>query len=117
MHISRNKCELLFESAISGVKPEYDEYCNAYVNGIQINRIVDAYNKVLKYFEIMRDNINSDVGFQNYLNNCDYDIIEAIIQFFYVALNGVAGIDVEEVVIREMKQIIKYREMEEYNYV
>jgi len=108
MHVSRNKCELIAECCITGVKPEYDIYGQAYLKDLDISKIEFMYIYSQKYC----------------IEPSEYTF-ELLTQSFYSYLNDnksprLNPMNVEHIFETEdekLKKINKYREMEEWNYV
>lgn len=112
MHVSRNKCELLAECCITGVKPEYKEYDNVFANSvfvkdININKIATLYNVLQQAYRLSIEDFEMITQlFYTVLNDYDYS--------FQSTLNILAQINSDLVVAKEeLEQINKYRELEE----
>lgn len=108
MRISRNKCELLAEYCLTGVKPVYKNG-RAYVKGIDITDIRCIYSYISYRYACLKS--NKKLMQLKYLENAT--------QMFYLALNenlvieNNMTVELADRTEQEIKQISKYRELEE----
>lgn len=108
MHVSRNKCELIAECCLTGVKPVRigDK---VYVKGIDITEITCIYTYITYRYTSLKS--NKDLIQRTYFENAT--------QMFYLALNenlvkdNYMSVDLPEITEKEINQIRKNREIEE----
>lgn len=113
MHISRNKCELLAECCITGVQPEYDIDGKVYIKGVDITKIEPDYCYIQNRFTVLCS-INANFTSQFDKQIAERKYFENTTQMFYLALNeGLTDLKLIDRTDEEIKQINKYRELEE----
>mgnify|MGYP003305616670 CR=1 FL=1 len=112
MHVSRNKCELIAECCITGVRPKYDMF-SATVKGIDITSIESDYCYIQSRFMTLCS-INANFTSQFDKQVAERKYFENATQMFYLALNeGLTDLKLIDRTDEELKQINKYRELEE----
>lgn len=119
MHVSRNKCELLAEYLLDGVKIQYDIYCNGSVKNIQLNP------EMIYLYRLLQGRLESS----GMILKPKYEIywvwFDSLTECFYILGNNIVRIKqgittpdvIDEVLKRANKNIDKREEMEDLAYV